>query len=419
VCTVVVSHTMSGQNVVATWLLDTGGFDILQSAYSSDAGVTWSYPATTAGTAVPDLSASAQSALAPAVAISGTTVVATWYVTATGVVAVARSSDGGANWTNPTSVPTGAVAPALSVSGQDAALGRVSVSGSKAVVVWKRSNGTNYVIQTAFSTDAGVTWASPASTPIGTGTPDLSEGSQDANDVSVSMDGDTVVAVWTRSNGVGLVAQSASSRDGGVTWTSPSATPLGANTPDLSGASNISLKPQVAVSGSNVTAVWQIFISFSTSIVQSVNSNDGGATWSNPLSTPIGNTPNISASGSFGGDPTALAVSGARAIAMWTYFTGSTLIVQAAQSAAPTSVSGPAPYIPLQAFPTPTKFTAQQCADFAVANSATLDLDWGSLSGRAGEGWGASYAQFPNDNTGGWVCTRQPAYSNTGSIIFL
>jgi len=153
---------MSGQNVVATWLLDTGGFDILQSAYSSDAGVTWSYPATTAGTAVPDLSASAQSALAPAVAISGTTVVATWYVATTGVVSVARSSDGGANWTNPTSVPTGAVTPALSVAGQDAALGRVSISGSKAVVVWKRSNGTNYVIQAAFSTDSRCACASGA-----------------------------------------------------------------------------------------------------------------------------------------------------------------------------------------------------------------------------------------------------------------
>jgi len=410
--------SISGQNVVATWLLDIGGFDVLQSAYSSDAGVTWSYPTTTPGSS-PSLSDSAQSALAPAVAVSGTTVVASWYVAATGLVSVARSSDGGANWTNPTSVPTGAVAPALSVAGQDAALGRVSVSGSQAVVVWKRSNGTNYVIQTAFSTDSGVTWASPASTPIGTGTPDLSDGSQDANDVSVSMDGDNVVAVWTRSNGVGLVTQSASSRDGGVTWTSPSATPQGAFTPDLSGASDLSVSPIVAVSGSKVTAVWQVVISFSSAIVQSVNSNDGGVTWSNPLSTPTGNSPNISASGSFGGDPTALAVSGSRAIAMWTYFTGSTLIVQAARAVAPTSVSGAAPYIPLQAFPTPTKFTAQQCADFAVANSATLDLDWDSLSGRAGEGWGPSYAQFPNDNTGGWVCTRQPAYSSTGSIIFL
>lgn len=415
--------SVSGQNAVAAWLLDMGGLDIVQVAYSIDGGATWSDPTSTPGRAIPAISADNENALSPAIAMSGSAVVATWYSDTTGLVSVARSADAGATWTYPTGVPSGAVAPALSAAGEDAALGRVSISGSTAVVVWKRSNGTNYVIQTAFSTDSGDTWNNPTSTPIGSGTPDLSAAGEDANDISISMDGDTVVALWTRSNGVVDVTQTVRSANGGITWTSPTSTPQGADTANLSDPVQVTIKPRVAVSGANATAVWQAVDPLSVGgfprfFVQSANSNDGGETWSSPVSAPTGSSPNISASGASGFDAPSLAASGSRAVVLWTFVNIPSVTIQAAYSVAPARVSGAAPYIPLQAFPTPTRFTAQECADYAVANSATLELDWDSLAGRSAEGWSPSYAEFPNNNSGGWVCTRQPAYSDTGGIIF-
>ena len=42
-------------------------------------------------------------------------------------------------------------------------------------------------------------------------------------------------------------------------------------------------------------------------------------------------------------------------------------------------------------------------------------LDFPGVSHLNGQSWGPSWAQWPNGGTGGFVCNRQPYYTNNGS----
>jgi hypothetical protein len=58
---------------------------------------------------------------------------------------------------------------------------------------------------------------------------------------------------------------------------------------------------------------------------------------------------------------------------------------------------------------------------FARAETDSCDtqphdlVDFPGLSSLAHMNWGPSWAQWPNDGTGGFVCTRQPYYTNLGA----
>ena len=105
--------------------------------------------------------------------------------------------------------------------------------------VWKRSDGSDVIVQAATRPPGG-SFGSPV---------DLSAPGQDADDprLAVSPDG-TVTVVWTRSDGISAVVQSATRLPGG-----PFGTPV-----DLSASGQSASNPDVATAGDGTTTVaWQ------------------------------------------------------------------------------------------------------------------------------------------------------------------
>jgi hypothetical protein len=267
-------------NAVAIWQRYDGDHYVIQSSGSSDSGVSWSTPET--------LSASDQTADNPRVAIndSGIAVAVWWRAAELGnqIVQSSRSTDVGITWSTPED---------LSASDQHAIEPQVSLNGSgKAVVVWRRSNGSNNIVQSSGSSDGGVSWSTPE---------DLSASGQDADHPQVAVDGSgNAVAVWHRDSPNLYVVQSSRSTDGGVSWSTPV---------NLAVSGRDALYPQLAVYGSgNAVAVWQRFDGRNY-IVQSSGSSDGGVSWSTPV--------NLSASGQFAENPQVAVDGSGNAVAVW------------------------------------------------------------------------------------------------------
>ncbi len=177
------------------------------------------------------------------------------------IVQSRTSTDSGATWSGPVD---------LSAAGRTASVPQVasSADGTKLTAVWIRSNGTFNIAQSRTSTDGGVTW-DPAV--------DLSDATHSANypHVASSADGNTLAVVWnTYRGGSSRVVQSATSTNGGATWSAPA---------DLSTEGYWSTEAQLAVSadGTTATAVWSL--NKTDYIVQSATSTDSGATWGDPV----------------------------------------------------------------------------------------------------------------------------------------
>jgi len=193
---------MSGNKATAIWSGDTFriGQTVIQTAYSADSGETWATPnSTPQGANTSNLSATnADDASPPKVAMSGNNAVAVWVFPLGGfdVVQMAKSSDGGVTWSNPISTPT-ASTPNLSNLAANAQLPQISISGQNVVATWLLTTGGFDVLQSAYSSDAGVTWSYPATTP-GTAVPDLSAPAPQTALLApaVAVSGTTVVATW-------------------------------------------------------------------------------------------------------------------------------------------------------------------------------------------------------------------------------
>lgn len=74
--------------------------------------------------------------------------------------------------------------------------------------------------------------------------------------------------------------------------------------------------------------------------------------------------------------------------------------------------SGAWPVAAMQQFAVPAGTQAESCAGLAPAN-----VDEPALQQMRGEGWSVSYAQWPNEGTGGWVCQRQPSLTSLGWVV--
>ncbi len=206
------------------------------------------------------------------------------------------------NFSNPSSTPPG-TPPDLSVTEEDALTSQIATdsSGNYVYAVWTRSNGTNTISQVAISSDAGVTWQDPTTTPPGTTTPNLSDpgppgGNAFTPQITTNSSGRYVYALWYRSDGSNNIIQLAISSDFGVTWQDPTSTPQGSSIPDLSDTSKSSVRAQITTdsSGKYVYAVWQILDGAKT-VIQAAISSDFGKTWQDPTSTPPTTTsPNLS-----------------------------------------------------------------------------------------------------------------------------
>ncbi len=174
-------------HAVAVWFRFDGSNTIIQESHSSDYGDSWSTPV--------DLSAAGQFADGPRITMDETGhAIAVWYRFDgfSGITQASSSSDYGGSWSFP--------AVNLSAPGQGAEQSQVTMDETgHAIAVWRRSDGSNLIIQASYSSDYGVSWSSPV---------DLSAGGQDAEYAQVTMDETGhAVAVWERYDGSNNIIQ--------------------------------------------------------------------------------------------------------------------------------------------------------------------------------------------------------------------
>jgi len=237
--------------------------DILMSR-SSDNGTTWAFPVPLN----PDAATNPVSKLRTDVATDRAGVwLAGWVVSATSPEIV-RSTDNGATWTAPVTLPIASGGP----------LRIVSLSGGQWIVVMKTSEalgglGTDSDLVLMRTLDDGGTWSAPV--PLNT---DAATDSFDEGAFDLASDGaGTLVAVWSRIND--SVLASSTSTDGGMTWSAPVTVSTLTNFP-------VGLFPSVATDGAGKwIVVWSSnddlggTIGTDTDILFTV-STDAGATWS-------------------------------------------------------------------------------------------------------------------------------------------
>jgi hypothetical protein len=162
-------------------------------------------------------------------------------------------------------------------------------TGKYVYSTWSTAAGN---VQVVLSSDFGMTWNKPSTTPAGT--PDLSgiigSGSQIATDAT----GKYAYVIWSLNDGIGIKTQVAISSDYGISWTYPTKTPTGFS-PDLS--SYGSFDPQITTdaTGKYVYATWYK-ADGENRILEVAVSSDYGVSWINPISTLAGISPsNLSA----------------------------------------------------------------------------------------------------------------------------
>jgi hypothetical protein len=198
---------------------------------------------------------------------------------------------------------TAAAAPAwlerldLSIRGNDAEAPQIALDAAgDATAVWRRFDGSDFVIQSA-DRPAGGSWSAPV---------DLSAAGEDASEPQLAVDpaGDAVV-VWSRFDGAETGSHSivqAASRPAGGAWSMPV---------DLSAAERNAEQPRAAVDADgDAIAVWRRFDG-SSFIVQSASRPAGGA-WGGPV--------DLSAAGHDGMDPQLALDPAGDAAVVWSRF---------------------------------------------------------------------------------------------------
>jgi hypothetical protein len=219
---------------------------------------------------------------------------------------------GGSAW-----APPAWLAPQdLSAAGQDAYDPQVAFDGQgNAIAVWSRSNGTNFIVQTAARAAGGSFGASQ----------DLSAAGQKAAFAQVAVDGQgNAIAVWSRFDGTNFVVQAAAraaaSRRRRRYFTPKRGGSFGAPQ-DLSAAGQNASFPEVVFDGQgNAIAVWRRFDG-TNFIVQAAVRAAGGS---------FGAPQDLSAAGQTANDPQVAVGGQGNAIAVWSRSNGTNDIVQAA-----------------------------------------------------------------------------------------
>ncbi len=293
-----IAMSSDGLQAISVWTRFDGSNFIVQSSYSTNSGTSWS--------ASTDLSVAGQHALGPQIAVSsdGAKALAIWIRSngSNNIVQIYRSTDGGASWGAPID---------LSAVGQSAFFPQLAMdsSGTNAIAIWYRNNGSNNIIQTSYSTDSGASW----STPINLTATGLDAG---APEVTMSSDGLKAMAVWYRSNGSNDIVQTSYSTDSGASWSASI---------NLSASGQNASSPQIAMNsvGSKAVAIW-VRSDGSNDIIQAVSTADGGITWNSST--------DLSAAGQDATTPQiVMNSSGSRAIAIWSRLNddGNTIIQSA------------------------------------------------------------------------------------------
>jgi len=123
----------------------------------------------------------------------------TWSISngSNNITQVKRSDDYATTWYDPTTTPSDLGAPNLSISGSNTIFPKVvcSANGQHVYATWQFGSS---VIQSAVSSDLGVTWENPTSTASDLGTPNLSRSSGNATNsfLATSTNGQYIYSIW-------------------------------------------------------------------------------------------------------------------------------------------------------------------------------------------------------------------------------
>ncbi|MCA1677445.1 MAG: PKD domain-containing protein, partial [Actinobacteria bacterium] len=272
-------------NAIVVWRRFTGTNSVVQAAVRP-AGGSFSTPV--------DVSATGQNAFSPQVAVNAAgAAIAVWQRdNGTNTIIQAAVRPAGGSFSAPVDVSASTPTPSNSecVIIDCSQVPQVALDAAgDAVAVWRRSNGTNYVVQAAVRPTGGA-----FSAPV-----DLSAAGQDASVPQVALDaaGDAV-AVWKRSNGSNYVVQAAV-RPAGGSFSAPV---------DLSAPGQEASEPRVALDAAgDAVAVWERF-NGSNFVVQAAVRPAGGA-----FSTPV----DVSAAGQDAFSPQMAIDAAGDAIAVW------------------------------------------------------------------------------------------------------
>jgi hypothetical protein len=251
--------------------------------------------------AIQQLSASGQDALAPRVALApdGTATVA--WVRSDGANFLAQ-----ARRISPGGTPEESTKN-LSTTGHDAAAPQVAVGADgTSTVVWKRFDGSHYLVQERRIAPDGTREAAFHT---------LSEAKQDAVEPGVAAGPDgTATVVWSRFDGSNSIVQERRIQADGE----PAET-----TASLSGSGENAIEPELAVAGDGTaTVVWDRFDG-SHWIVQAQRLSAAGL--------PEGGAANLSAGGRDAAEPQLALAEDGSATVVWDRFDGASFVVQARQ----------------------------------------------------------------------------------------
>ncbi|MFZ1925148.1 MAG: choice-of-anchor Q domain-containing protein [Solirubrobacteraceae bacterium] len=226
-------------------------------------------------TAAANLSEEGQSAYGPQVAMDASgdaTAVWTRFNGSNDVVETAVKT-AEESWGTPVTV---------SEAGEEASEPQVAVDGAgDATIVWRRFNGSNYVVQVAVK-PAGESWEKPAT---------VSEAGEEASEPQIAVDaaGDAT-AIWTHyiglsSGGMSNYVVQTALKPAGEAWEEP--------TTVSEESQEEGLEPQVAVDDAgDVTAVWKRFIYGQGRLIQTV-AKPVGKPWGTPTTFEDGGDPRI------------------------------------------------------------------------------------------------------------------------------
>ncbi|NGX51969.1 MAG: hypothetical protein KR126chlam5_00262 [Candidatus Anoxychlamydiales bacterium] len=285
----------NSSKAVAIWRRYNGSNYIIQTKYSTDGGANWNVTAT-------DLSVVGQDSFVPNVVINDSDkAIAIWgrYDGSDFRIQVKYSTDGGANW-NASPID-------LSALGESVGACQIALNNSnEAIAIWTRYDGSNYIVQTKYSTDAGATWSPSAS--------DLSDAGQDSRRPQIVLNNSSkAIAIWERHSGYNWMVQTKNSSDGGANW-SLTAT-------DLSVSGNKSGCPNITLTDSNnAIAIWKRHSGYNW-IVQTKDSQDGGSTWNTSAT-------DLSTAGQDGYQPEISINSSGQAVVIWPRFDGFKWVIQ-------------------------------------------------------------------------------------------
>ena len=234
-----------GTTITAAWQVNESGQERIRASSSTDAGLTWSVPTL--------ISPSGDDGRGPQLVTDGTTITLVWFggSPGTSLIHSSSSSDDGHTWSAPI---------AVSAPGGSAAWPQIVSHGGILTATWSRDDGVSLRLQASSSSDGGATWSVPVT---------INDAGEYTATPQIATDGALTTIVWHTFGFGPSEVKSASSPDGGLTWSAPVTVAGG-------------IEPHLAIGGGVITAAWYAYDGVDYRI-QVSSSSDGGATWTVPV----------------------------------------------------------------------------------------------------------------------------------------